>query len=143
MEDKTKEQLTKLQSLSPSIFLSFFLSFFFILLLLLLLRRRRRRCRLLLSSSPFLLLLLLLLFLSFSLREGGGSRLEDGDWGVHIVRSRRSSMKMAHSIDSARIFLCPFYRSSTLTSRSSTLRTLMFPRKKKHTHTNKKAGYGC
>ena len=28
------------------------------------------------------------------------------------------------------VFSCPFYRSSTLTSRSSTLRTLIFPRKK-------------
>ena len=27
------------------------------------------------------------------------------------------------------VFSCPFYRSSTLTSRSSTLRTLIFPRK--------------
>ena len=28
------------------------------------------------------------------------------------------------------VFFCPFYRSSTLTSRSSTLDTLIFPRKK-------------
>ena len=28
------------------------------------------------------------------------------------------------------VFSCPFYRSSTLTSRSSTLRALIFPRKK-------------
>ena len=30
------------------------------------------------------------------------------------------------------VFSCPFYRSSTLTSRSSTLHTLIFPRKNIH-----------
>ena len=39
------------------------------------------------------------------------------------------------------VFSCPFYRSSTLTSRSSTLRTLIFPRKK--TYTYKKNGEGA
>ena len=38
------------------------------------------------------------------------------------------------------VFSCPFYRSSTLTSRSSTLRTLIFPLKK---YTYKKDGEGA
>ena len=51
-----------------------------------------------------------------------------GKWRIQSVNLRSTQL----------VFSCPFYRSSTLTSTSSTFHTLMFPRKK-HTLIKRRA----